>query len=408
MIGENLAKWRIAMREISGKQRRMAASDGSRGDAVAEPIIRKTEVIEERTDSFNYRQFNASFMELAIHIGFIGLLVSWTFVLVHPFIPIIVWSVVLTVALYPVFDWLAAILGGRRGLAAALITVLGLLVVIGPVTWLGLGLIDGLRALIERLDSGKLSIPPPSETVRNWPLIGPQFYDFWTLASTNVKSALTYLLPQLKPVGDILLNAASNAGAWTLQFLTSVIIAGFLFPPGPLLVSATKTLALKIDSTHGERFVKLSGATIRAVSRGVIGMSLLQAVVAGIGMSLAGVPGASFLTLAVLVLGIIQIGPSPIVAPLLVWTWTTMTIGPALAFSACMAMLIVIDSFLKPFVLARGLTTPMLVTLVGVIGGILAHGIGGLFVGPVVLAVAWDLLKAWIRDGKASVGALSS
>ena len=133
-----------------------------------------------RTESFNYRQLNATFFKLAIHLGFIGFLTYWTFVLVGPFIPIIVWSVVLTVALYPVFDWLAALLGGRRGLAAPLITIFGLVVVIGPVTWLGLGLIDGLKTLIERLDSGQLSIPPPWETVRNWPLVGPQLYDYWT------------------------------------------------------------------------------------------------------------------------------------------------------------------------------------------------------------------------------------
>ncbi len=179
-------------------------------------------------ESFNYRQFNATFVELALHLGFVGLLVAWTFVLVHPFIPIIVWSVVLTVALYPVFDWMASILGGRPGLAAALITILGLLIVIGPVTWLGLGLVDGMKTLIERLDSGQLSIPPPSESVKHWPLIGLQFYDFWTLASTNIRSALDYVLPQLKPVGDILLSAAGNAGTWTLQFLVSVVIAGFL------------------------------------------------------------------------------------------------------------------------------------------------------------------------------------
>lgn len=357
-----------------------------------------TSVSEERRDSFNYRQFNATFIELAIHLGFIGLIVAWTFVLIHPFIPIIVWSVVLTVALYPFFDWLAGVLRGWRMLAAALITVLGLLVVIGPVTWLGLGLIDGLKTLIAELDSGRMSIPRPPEAIKDWPLVGTQLYDFWSLASTNLRSALAYLLPQLRPVGDILVSAASNAGAWTLQFLVSVIIAGFLFSPGPMLVAATKTLALKIDSTHGERFVTLSGDTIRAVSRGVIGISILQAVVGGIGMSLAGVPAASFLTLAILVLGIIQIGPSLIAAPLVVWSWTTMTIGPALAFTACMASLIFIDSGLKPFVLARGLTTPTLVTFIGVIGGILAHGIAGLFVGPVVLAVAWDLLKAWIRE----------
>ncbi|SFK51757.1 Predicted PurR-regulated permease PerM [Methylocapsa palsarum] len=382
------------MPEISGKHTRENPSPST------DP---ETSVTEERTETFSYRQLNKSFIELAVHIGFIGLLVSWTFVLIHPFIPIIMWSVVLTVALYPLFDWLAALLRGRRGLAAALMTVLGLLVVIGPVTWLGLGLIDGLKSLIEQLDSGKLSIPPPSQSVRDWPFIGQQVYEFWTLASTNIRSAVTYLVPELKPLGQILLDMASNAGTWTLTFLVAVIISGFLFSPGPLLVAAIKKLAHKIDAAHGERFVKLSGATIRAVSRGVIGTSLLQAIVGGIGMAVAGVPGGSLLTLAILVLGIIQIGPVMVVAPLLVWSWTTMPTTHALAFTACMAVVSFIDNFLKPFVLARGLTTPTLVTLIGVIGGVLAHGIVGLFVGPVVLAVAWDLLNAWIGESKASV-----
>ena len=208
----------------------------------------------------------------------------------------------------------------------------------------------------------------------------------------------------MKPLGEILLDTVSSAGAGTLKFLVSVIIAGFLFSPGPLLVAATTTLALRIDSTHGEEFVELSGATIRAVSRGVIGISLLQAVLGGIGMSLAGVPGTSLLTLAILVLGIIQIGQLIIVAPLVVWSWTTIATGPALAFTACMATVSFMDSFLKPFVLARGLTTPTLVTFIGVLGGILAYGIVGLFVGPVVLAVAWDVANAWLHDSNAAAG----
>ena len=291
---------------------------------------------------------------MAIHLGFIGFLGYWTFILISPFLPFIVWSVVLTVALYPAFNWLAGVLGGRRGLAAALITILGLLVVLGPVTWLGLGLIDGLKTLVEQLELGKID-SAASETVKAWPLIGQQLYDFWTLASTNVRSALTNLLPQLQPLGEILLDTVSSVGTGMLKFLASVIIAGFLFSPGPLLVVATKRLALRIDATHGEKFVELAGATIRAVSRGVIGISILQAVVGGIGMSLAGVPGASLLTLAILVLGIIQIGPLLIVAPLVVWSWTTMTTGPALALTACMATVSFIDNFLKPFVLTRGL-----------------------------------------------------
>ena len=306
----------------------------------------------------------------------------------------------LTVALYPAFDWLAAVLGGRRRLAANLITILGLLVVIGPVTWLGLGLIDGVKTLVEQLDSGKL-IPPPSETIKAWPLIGQQLYDYWVLASTNVRSALTNLLPQLQLLGGLLLDTVSSVGTGMLKFLVSVIIAGFLFSPGPLLVVAAKRLARRINSTHGEKFVELAGTTIRAVSRGVIGISLLQSVLGGIGMSLAGVPGASLLTLAILALGIIQIGPLIIVAPLVVWSWTTMTAGSALAFTA-MATVIFMDSFLKPFMLTRGLATPRLVTLIGVIGGVIAYGFAGLFVGPVVLAVAWDLANAWIHDSEDS------
>jgi predicted PurR-regulated permease PerM len=359
-------------------------------------------VTKDRTESFNYRQFNANFVEMAIHLGFIGFLAYWSFILISPFLPFFVWSVVLTVALYPVFDWLAAVLGSRRGLAATLITILGLLVVIGPVTWLGLGIIDGLKTLVERLDSGKL-IPPPSETIKNWPLVGQQIYDFWTLASTNVHSALTSLLPQLQPLGEILLDMASSAGTGMLKFLASVIIAGFLFSPGPLLVVAARRLARRIDSTHGEKFVGLAGTTIRAVSRGVIGISVLQAVIGGIGMSLAVVPGASLLTLAILVLGIIQVGPLLVVAPLVVWSWTTMTMGPALALTACMVTVSVIDNFLKPFVLTSG-STPRLVTFIGVIGGVITYGFAGLFVGPVVLAVAWDLANAWIYNREDAAG----
>jgi predicted PurR-regulated permease PerM len=306
------------------------------------------------------------------------------------------------VALYPGFDWLAAMFGGRRALAAALITILGLLVVIGPVTWLGLGLIDGLKTLIQQLDSGKL-IPPPSETIKNWPLVGQEIYDFWSLASTNVRSALTSLLPQLQTLGEILLDTVSSAGTGMLKFLASVIIAGFLFSPGPQLVVATKRLALRIDKAYGEKFVELAGATIRAVSRGVIGISVLQAVIGGIGMSFAGIPGASLLTLAILVLGIIQIGPMLIVAPVVVWSWTTLTTGPALALTACMAIVSFIDNFLKPFVLTSG-ATPRLVTFIGVIGGVITYGFAGLFVGPVVLAVAWDLMNAWIYDKEKSAG----
>jgi predicted PurR-regulated permease PerM len=341
---------------------------------------------------------NANVIEIAIHIGVIGFLAYWAFTLILPFASIVLWSVVLTVALYPVFEWLSAKLGGRRRLSAALLTLLGLLVVVGPVTWLGIGLVEGARELVARVNEGQLSIPPPRESVKDWPIVGAFVYDYWARASTNLASVLSPLLPQLRPAGEALLGAAGSAGMGTLKFLASVIISGFMFTPGPTLLSATKRFARRVDADRGESFVALTDETIRAVSRGVIGVSLLQAVIAAVGMSAAEVPGASVLTVLILALGIVQIGPWIICAPLIFWGWMNLPTLGALTFTLCMLTVGLIENIVKPFALSHGLKTPMPVTFVGVIGGVLTHGIGGLFMGPVVLAVAWEVVKTWIED----------
>ena len=347
------------------------------------------------------RWLNATFVEVAIHLGLVGFLFYSAYALVHPFLPVMVWSVVLTVALYPFFNWLTAALGGRPRLAAILITALGLLIIIGPATWLGVGLVESLPGLIARLEKGGLTIPPPFESVKDWPFFGQQIYDYWKSASTNIADVLRPFLPQLKPVGEFLLGAASKAGAGTLVFLFSVVITGFLFTRGPAILAATRTLARRVDPSYGENFLDLAGATIRAVSRGVIGISLLQAVIGGAGMSLAGVPFASVLTVAILVLGIVQIGPVVIIIPLTIWGWMELSTGAALAFTVCMAAIYAVEAVMKPFLLAHGLKTPMLVIFIGVIGGVLEHGIPGLFAGPIVLAVAWEVAKAWIYEHEA-------
>jgi predicted PurR-regulated permease PerM len=218
------------------------------------------------------------------------------------------------------------------------------------------------------------------------------------LASINARGALTPFLPQLQPLGEKLIEAVSSAGVGTVKFLMSVIVMGFLFLSAPTLVAAAESLALKIDKAHGVSFVELGGATIRAVSRGVIGISMLQSILAGLGMFLAGVPGASLLTLCILILGILQVGPALVSVPVVLWAWTTLPTASALALTACMTAISLSDGLLKPFFLSHGLTTPTIVTFVGVIGGILAHGIIGLFVGPIVVAVAWNLADAWIHD----------
>ena len=349
-------------------------------------------------DQTSRDQLTTSFIDVAIRLGALGLLLYWSLVLIRPFISIVIWSVVLTVALYPVFEWMAFRLRGRRRLAAILTTILSLLIIIGPVTWLALGLIESLRAISERLDFSTLTLPPPSKSLKEWPLIGDAVYQFWDLASTNIGAALAKLLPQLKPLGSSLLRTGADTGIGMVKFLASIIIAGFLFVPAPSLADAIKKLARRLNSARGEEFVIQAGATIRAVSRGVIGISVLQALLAGIGLMVAGIPQASLITFAVLICGIIQIGPSIVLIPVIIWSWTLMGTTSAVLFTAYMIPVNLIDNFLRPIIMGRGLKTPMPVILIGVIGGTLAYGITGLFLGPIVLALVWELLVAWIKE----------
>ncbi|HEY8163155.1 MAG: AI-2E family transporter [Methylocystis sp.] len=343
-------------------------------------------------------RFNALFIELSVRLFLIGFLVYWSFVIIQPFGAMIVWSVVLAVALFPFFDRLSAWLGRREAIAAALITLAALVLVIGPVTWMGVGVIDPVRSLIAGLNNGDLAVPPPPESVRGWPIVGAQIHAYWELASTNLKSALAQILPSLKPVGEYLLDMARNAGVGTLKFLLSVILSGFLLAYGGQLMIGARALARRIDPANGEKYLSLAGATINAVSRGVMGLSIMQAVIGGLGMWLAGVPAASLLTIAILVLGIIQIGPLLVVAPVVFWAWTTLETPAAIGLTVCMLTVNYMDNVAKPFIFAHGLSTPIPVIFIGVIGGVLAHGIAGLFVGPVVLAVVWEVGTAWIAE----------
>lgn len=373
----------------------MAMDLGSEG---VEPVSEIKNMPSTDHEPSDHDQLTATWVELTIRLGVLGLLLYLSFILVRPFISIAVWSVVLTVALYPLYDWIVGWLGGRRRLAAVLLTIFSLVMVIGPATWLALGLIDSLRILSEQLDLSALALPPPPDTVKGWPIIGDPIYQFWNLASTNFQAAFAKISPQLKPLGSILLQIAADAGTGAIKFFIAIVVAGFLFSPAPALVDAIIMFSRRLASGRGEKFVQLAGATIRAVSRGVIGISVLQAFFAGLGFMAAGIPGASLITSAVLILGIIQIGPSIVIIPLIIWSWTAMETTTALLFTAYMIPVNLLDNILRPLVMARGLDTPMLIILIGVIGGTISYGITGLFLGPIVLAVIWELLVAWIRE----------
>jgi predicted PurR-regulated permease PerM len=335
---------------------------------------------------------------LVIRIVCIGLLAYWSLVLVGPFLTIIAWSAIIAVALYPIYEWLSSRLFGHRRFAAIVVGALSLLIILGPVTWLGLSLAESVRKIMTAFNEGRLFIPSPPIVIKTWPFVGNEVYDTWQLASTNVKALVISAAPWLKPLGSGFLSVAGSTGVDFLKFIIAALVSGFLLAPGPSLVHAIKNVLGHVASERGKEFVDLAGATIRNVSRGIIGVAALQTLLAGIGMLFAGVPAAGLLSFLVLLLGIIQIGPSIIILPLIVWSWFTMDATMATLFTLYMIPVGLVDNVLRPLVMAKGLHTPIAVILVGVIGGTLAHGMIGLFVGPIVLSITWQLLAAWTRD----------
>ena len=194
-----------------------------------------------------------------------------------------------------------------------------------------------------------------------------------------------------------MLTTAGSMGINLLKFIIAVVVSGFMFIPGPSLIHSIKNVLTRVAASRGEEFVDLAGATIRNVSRGIIGIAILQALLAGIGLMFAGVPAAGLFSFLVLVFGIIQVGPSVVLLPLIVWSWFAMDLTTAALFTVYMVPVNLLDNILRPLV-AKGLSTPMPVILLGVLGGTLVHGMIGLFVGPIVLSIAWQLLVVWTGD----------
>jgi predicted PurR-regulated permease PerM len=339
---------------------------------------------------------NKNTIDSLVRLAILALLIYWAVLLIQPFLVMIAWSIILVIVLYPAYAWGVGRLHLPSAIAAGIIVAFCLMILLGPATWLGLSLGSSVRSFAQRLASGELSIPPPFEAVRNWPFVGAKIYDLWNLASINLTDALAKIGPGLRPLSTRLLIFASSAGLSMVKFVIAVIIAGFLFKPGPSMVKSAGVIFRRLTTEHGDEYVALVGVTIRNLARGVIGVALLQSLLVGIGLIVAGVPAAGLISLSVLILAIIQVGSAIVIVPLVVWSFFAMDTSTAVVFSIYMVPVSLVDNLLRPIIMARGLKTPMLVILLGLLGGVWVHGLIGLFVGPIVLAIVWELLGIWI------------
>jgi len=345
--------------------------------------------------------FQARVMDAAIQISLLALLVLWCFNIIRPFILPMLWGAIMAVAIYPLFVKAHMKMGGREKLTATLITLTALAILIIPTAMLSESLVEATQKISADYQAGTLSVPPPSDTVKDWPLVGEKLYSAWTLASTNLEAALMKFKPQVGAVGKWFISAAAGAGTGILMFVVSIIIAGAFLVYARSGSQALETVASRVlGDAFGREFVDMAGATIRSVAQGVLGVALIQAVLAGIGLLAIGVPYAGIWALLILLLAIIQLPPILILGPAIVYVFSVEATVPAVIFMIWSLIVGASDAFLKPLFLGRGMEIPMMVILLGAIGGMMLSGIIGLFVGAVVLAVSYTLFMVWLDQDK--------
>lgn len=345
-------------------------------------------------------------VDIAVRLGILALFAWVVLMLLRPFLPILLWSIVLTVAFYPAHAWLARRLGGRRWLAAALLTVLALAIAIGPATVLVASAIHSLETLAAWVADGHHALPDPPAAVAALPVVGPQIDATWREASSNLEAFVARYGRALIGPGEWVLHAIAGLAGSVVAILVAVVISGFLYVPAPRLVRGLRVVAERVIGHHrGSGFIDLAAVTIRNVARGIIGVAIVQSLLVGLGLLVAHVPAAGLLTLAALFLAIVQLGVFPIIVPVLVWAWLVRDGGQALFLTAWLIPAGLSDMALKPMFMGKGLPVPMLVILAGVIGGTVAYGLIGLFLGPIVLAVFYELVRFWVAEAPAATPA---
>ncbi|MGB5834420.1 MAG: AI-2E family transporter [Thiohalocapsa sp.] len=336
-------------------------------------------------------------VEAAIRIGLIAVMLALCYSIVRPFLIPIAWGIIIAVAAWPGYCHLLSVFSGRRSIASVVFVLIWLVVLIVPGLLLSGTLVEGAQGFAKGFAADVSAIPPAPDL--HWiPLVGGQIQDLWNHASSNMEGLLRSLEPQIKMIGKWLLSAGAHAGVALLHFVIAIVIAAALLAKSESAGRVAHAIARRLAGHRGDQFADLAEAVVRSVSRGILGVALIQSVLAGLGMLAAGVPAAGLWALVTLLLATIQIGAIPVLLPAVIYVFYHASLPIAVLFLIWSLFVSSIDNILKPLLLGRGVSVPMLVIFIGAIGGFIAHGIIGLFVGSVVLVLGYELVRAWLGD----------
>ena len=343
------------------------------------------------------RSFQKNAMASFTQIGALMLLLILCFQIIAPFLTIVAWAMIIAVAIYPAHQMLTGKLGGREKTSAIVFVLVGLAILIIPTYMTADSSFTALSTVGHDLKAGSVSVSPPDESVADWPVIGKKVYSAWSSAADNLEATLKNFQPQLVAFSEGVIKFAGSIALGVLQFVVSMIIAGVFLVSAEGGYKTARTLSSSLIGERGNSMVDLAIETIRSVAKGVLGVAIIQALFAGIGLAVMGVPAPGVWAGIVLVLAIIQLPPWIILAPIAFWVFSIADPVPATIFAVYCFIVSIADMFLKPMFLGRGMEIPMLVILLGAIGGAMFAGIIGLFIGAIVLALGYEILVAWME-----------
>jgi len=330
----------------------------------------------------------------------IGMLIAATFWIVRPFLPAIIWATMIVVASWPLMLRLQARLWGNRALAVTVMTLALLFVLIVPLALAVVTIVNNTEEMIGWIQALKtVKLPAPPEWVRALPIVGERFADAWqTLAAAGVAELFGKASPYAAQVLKWFAAQVGGVGVLLVQFLLTVGIAAVMFATGEHAAAGVRRFGRRLAGERGEHVVRVAAQAVRGVALGVVVTALVQAILGGIGLAVAGVPFAPVLTAVMLLLAIAQIGVVPVLVPAVVWLYWYDEAGWATALLVWTVFVTTLDNFLRPILIKLGADLPLLLIFAGVIGGLIAFGLAGIFIGPVVLAVSYMLLEAWVVE----------
>jgi predicted PurR-regulated permease PerM len=334
-----------------------------------------------------------------IRMLFLLLIIAWCLMLMYPFISIMLWGLILAIALMPVHSSLTKLVRGNAKLASVILVIISLVIIIVPSYYFLESTVKEVKDFSANFKGGTLSIPPPSESVKSWPVVGGVVYQTWYTGSTDIKVIIIKYQDQLLVAGKKIAGGILGAVGGVFQMMISLIIAGVLLAYGHVGESIRKFFR-KLVGERGDEFADIVGKTVSNVVKGILGVALIQALLTGGGMLIAGVPYAGILTILVFVLAVLQLPPALIMIPVIIYMFSANDIVPAILWTVYFLLAGLSDNVLKPILLGKGAPVPMLVIFIGVIGGFILQGFIGLFTGAIIMSIGYKLFVAWINSAE--------